>query len=118
MIYEQALIVEFCGNEAVTSLAELLKDPVDRYRALNLVLDVAGPVEDMDAATIAMFKRFQAALLTMARDWRDPHSHGSGNGHASSAQMPAGTAEAHADVAPASAEADLARAEARQDSAA
>jgi len=71
-IYEQSLIVEFCGNEAVTSLAELLKDPVDRYRALNLVLDVAGPVQDMDAATIAMFKRFQAALLTLAREWRDP----------------------------------------------
>ena len=35
LIYEQSLIVEFCGNEAVTSLAELLKDPVDRYRALN-----------------------------------------------------------------------------------
>ncbi len=53
-------------------MAKLLKDPVDRYRALNLVLDVAGSVEDMDAPTIAMFKRFQAALLTMAREWRDP----------------------------------------------
>jgi pimeloyl-ACP methyl ester carboxylesterase len=118
MIYEQALIVEFCGNEAVTSLAELLKDPVDRYRALNLVLDVAGPVEDMDAATIAMFKRFQAALLTMAREWRDPESHGFGNGHASPAPMPTGAAEAHVDVPPVSAEADLAHNEAQQDSAA
>jgi hypothetical protein len=67
MIYEQSTIVEFCGNEAVTSLAAVLKDPVDRYRALNFVLEVAGPVGDMDAPTIAMFKRFQAALLTMAR---------------------------------------------------
>jgi len=50
----------------------LLKDPVDRYRALNLVLDVAGPAQDMDGPTLAMFKRFQAALLTLARDWRDP----------------------------------------------
>jgi pimeloyl-ACP methyl ester carboxylesterase len=72
LIYEQSVIVEFCGNDAITSLAELLKDPVDRYRALNLVLDVAGPPEEMDAPTIAMFKRFQVALLTSAREWRDP----------------------------------------------
>jgi pimeloyl-ACP methyl ester carboxylesterase len=72
MIYEQSLIIEFAGNEAIAALADLLKDPVDRYRALNLVLDVAGPVEQMDAPTIAMFKRFQLVLLTMAHDWREP----------------------------------------------
>lgn len=72
MIQEQSVIVEFCGNEAITSLAELLQDPVDRYRALNLVLEVAGPVAEMDPPTIAMFKRFQAALLTMAREWHEP----------------------------------------------
>jgi pimeloyl-ACP methyl ester carboxylesterase len=71
MIYEQSLIVQFAGNEAITTLADLLKDPVDRYRSLNLVLDVAGPVEDMDEATTAMFMRFQRALLTLAREWRD-----------------------------------------------
>jgi hypothetical protein len=71
LIYEQSLIVEFAGSEAISTLADLLKDPVDRYSALNLVLDVAGPVEDMDASTIAMFRRFQQALLTMAREWRE-----------------------------------------------
>jgi hypothetical protein len=71
MIYEQSLIVQFAGNEAVTALADLLKDPVDRYRSLNLVLDVAGPVEDMDGPTTAMFMRFQRVLLTLAREWRD-----------------------------------------------
>ena len=71
MIYEQSLIVQFAGNEAITTLADLLNDPVDRYRSLNLVLDVAGPVEDMDAPTTAMFMRFQRALLTLAREWRD-----------------------------------------------
>ncbi len=71
MIYEQSLIVQFAGNEAITTLADLLKDPVDRYRSLNLVLDVAGPVEDMDGPTTAMFMRFQRALLTLARDWHD-----------------------------------------------
>jgi hypothetical protein len=29
-------------------------------------------MEELDAPTIAMFKRFQAALLTMTREWRDP----------------------------------------------
>ena len=72
MIFEQSLVVEFAGNDAVTTLADLLKDPVDRYSALNLVLDVAGPVAEMDAPTIAMFQRFQQVLLTMAREWHDP----------------------------------------------
>ena len=72
MIHEQSMIVEFCGDEAVTSLADILVDPVDRYRALNLVMEVAGPVEEFDAPTLAMFRRFQAALLTLAKEWRDP----------------------------------------------
>lgn len=72
IIHEQSIIVEFCGDKAVTSLADILVDPVDRYRALNLVMDVAGPVEEFDAPTLAMFRRFQAALLTLAKEWRDP----------------------------------------------
>jgi pimeloyl-ACP methyl ester carboxylesterase len=72
IIYEQSLIVEFAGNDAITTLADVLRDPVDRYSALNLVLDVAGPIEQMDAPTIAMFRRFQSALLTMAHQWREP----------------------------------------------
>jgi hypothetical protein len=47
---------------------------------LNFALDIAGPIDDMDAATVAMFKRFQAALLTMAREWRDPDTPHAGNG--------------------------------------
>jgi pimeloyl-ACP methyl ester carboxylesterase len=72
MIREQSIIAEFCGDEAVTTLPDILVDPVDRYRALNLVLDVAGPVTEFDAATLAVFRRFQAALLTLAKEWRDP----------------------------------------------
>lgn len=90
LIYEQSLIVEFAGAEAITTLADLLSDPVDRYRALNLVLDVAGPVGEMDGPTIAMFKRFQAALLTMAREWRDPDFAGN-----ASAAAPGGSVGAH-----------------------
>lgn len=72
MIHEQSLIVELAGDDAIATLADLLIDPVDRYRALNFVLEVAGPIEDMDQATIGMFKRLQGALLTMAHEWRDP----------------------------------------------
>ncbi len=72
MIREQSVIAEFCGDEAITTLADVLKDPVDRYRALNFVLEVAGPMEELDPPTVAMFRRFQAALMTLAREWRDP----------------------------------------------
>jgi hypothetical protein len=72
MIREQSMIVEFCGEQAIVTLADILIDPVDRYRALNLVMDVAGPVQEFDPATLAMFRRFQVTLLTLAREWRDP----------------------------------------------
>lgn len=93
MIYEQSLIVEFAGNEAITSLANILKDPTDRYRALNMVLDVAGPIADMDGPTIAMFKRLQGALLTLAHDWRDPDLERRTKSLTAATQAPANTAQ-------------------------
>ena len=66
LIFEQGLIVEFAPEQAITSLAELLREPVDRSSALGLALEIAGPIEDMDAATIDMFGRIESALLTMA----------------------------------------------------
>ena len=72
LINEQSLIVQFAPNEALASLPKLLSDEVDRIRAVNLALDIAGPVDEMDAPTIAMFKRIQGVLLTMARDWHEP----------------------------------------------
>jgi pimeloyl-ACP methyl ester carboxylesterase len=72
LIYEQSLIVQFAPDEALASLPQLLKDDVDRYRAINLVLDIAGPVEEMDATTITMFKRLQGVLRMLAHEWREP----------------------------------------------
>ncbi len=72
LIHEQSMIVEFARQEAVTTLPALLQDDVDRFRAINFVLKVAGPVEEMDARTIAMFKHLQQTLRVMARDWREP----------------------------------------------
>jgi tellurite resistance protein len=69
MIHEQSLIVDLAQHEAIAALPRLLRDDVDRIRALNLVLEVAGPAEEMDANTIAMFERFQSALSIRARNW-------------------------------------------------
>ena len=35
------------------------------------MLDIAGPVDEMDAPTIAMFKRMQSVLSTYARGWHE-----------------------------------------------
>lgn len=72
VINEQNMIVQFASDEALASLPKLLRDDVDRIRALNLTLDIAGPVDEMDAPTIAMFKRIQTVLMTMARNWHEP----------------------------------------------
>jgi hypothetical protein len=72
IINEQSLIVQFAPEEALQALPKLLRDDVDRLRAVNLALDIAGPVTDMDAATITMFERIQGVLLTVARDWYEP----------------------------------------------
>ncbi|MBV7396282.1 DUF3141 domain-containing protein [Mameliella sediminis] len=69
MIHEQSMIVDLAGKEAVAALPKLLKDDVDRLRAVNLVFEVAGPRNEMDAPTIAMFEQIQAALRIRARGW-------------------------------------------------
>ncbi|MGO9173447.1 MAG: DUF3141 domain-containing protein [Rhodomicrobium sp.] len=120
LIYEQSLIVQFAPDQAIAALPKLLKDDVDRLRAVNLVMDIAGPYEEMDPATIAMFKRIQWVLRTIPHDWTEPvhadagHSDGPGtlpaggpeeqktNSHAS------GAGNGFAGVAPLNAEMALA----------
>jgi pimeloyl-ACP methyl ester carboxylesterase len=72
MIHDQTVIVDFAGKEAIGTLPLLLKDEVDRIRAINVVMSLAGPAEAMDAPTIAMFRHLQRTLMTLARDWHDP----------------------------------------------
>ncbi|MHC0052484.1 DUF3141 domain-containing protein [Actibacterium sp. D379-3] len=72
LIHEQSLIVDLAGKQAIQTLPKLLRDDVDRLRAINLVLDVAGPVGEMDPATIAMFEQFQTVLRTRAKNWQNP----------------------------------------------
>ncbi|MFZ4808527.1 MAG: DUF3141 domain-containing protein [Hyphomicrobiaceae bacterium] len=104
LIFEQGLIVQFAPDEAVKTLPLLLRDDVDRIRALDLALDIAGPVDEMDAATIAMFKRIQGVLRMMARDWREPQyevgAHAPG-AHPAATQNGAGQGPAHLAQSPA-----------------
>ncbi|MGC2602272.1 MAG: bifunctional enoyl-CoA hydratase/phosphate acetyltransferase [Rhodomicrobium sp.] len=64
--------MQFAADQAIAALPKLLKDDVDRLRAVNLVMDISGPHEDMDPATIAMFKRIQWILRTVPHDWNEP----------------------------------------------
>ena len=66
------MIVEFAGKEAISTLPKLLVDEVDRIRAVDLVFDIAVPVDEMDAPTLAMFRRLTTVLRTLPRDWKDP----------------------------------------------
>lgn len=72
MIHEQTMIVDLAGKEAITALPRMLRDDVDRIRALDLALDIAGPVDEMDAKTIAMFQHLQTVLRARAKGWHAP----------------------------------------------
>ena len=62
IIHEQSLIVEFEPEGALAALPGLLREPSERARALTLVLEVAGAVEEMAPATQALIERLRAVL--------------------------------------------------------
>jgi poly(3-hydroxyalkanoate) synthetase len=62
IIFEQTLIVELQPDAALTKLVSLLPDAADAERALSMVEAVAGPIEEMEERTIAMFARMRDAL--------------------------------------------------------
>ena len=72
IIHEQTLIVEFAPEEATTTLARLIPEDQDRQRAIDLIFEVAGPLEEMSAPTIAMFEQLQFLLGTQASEWQEP----------------------------------------------
>jgi hypothetical protein len=71
MIDRQSRLVEAAGEAATTALMKLLKDDVDRFRAVNIVHDVMeiGPESPPDL--IAAFSALQLTLRTRARNWRE-----------------------------------------------
>lgn len=68
LVFEQSLVVEFAPASAIGSLATLLREPVDRRDALDLALQIAGPLDDMDPRALEMFGRIESVLLSMTPD--------------------------------------------------
>jgi hypothetical protein len=61
-----------CSNPGLQhSQAQAAWQVANRQSHRDLCI-VAGPIEQMNAPTIAMFKLFQPTLLTRVREWRDP----------------------------------------------
>lgn len=77
MIDEQSQIVDQVGPEAETALMRMLRDDVDRFRAVNIVHDLMDIGPDSPGELVAAFEALQLALRTRARGWRgrtDPAS--------------------------------------------
>jgi tellurite resistance protein len=71
MIDTQSRIVEAAGEAATEALMTMLRDDVDRYRAVNIVLDVMEIGPDSPRDLIAAFTAIQRTLRTRARNWQD-----------------------------------------------
>ena len=77
MIDEQSQIVDQAGASAEAALMRMLRDDIDRYRAVNIVLDVMEIGPDSPAELVAAFAATQRALRTRARNWAsDPSDAG------------------------------------------
>lgn len=72
IIHEQTLIVEFAPEEATVTLERLIPGEEDRQKAIDLVLEVAGPLEEMSPPTIAMLEQLQFLLGVKASKWHEP----------------------------------------------
>jgi hypothetical protein len=62
MIHRQALIVQFSPEKARESLPLLLDTPIERRRALDFVMRVAGPEETMHPAARDLYHAFETML--------------------------------------------------------
>jgi pimeloyl-ACP methyl ester carboxylesterase len=76
LIHQQSLIVEFEPMRALASLPDLLSDPTERQRAIEVVEFIAGAIEEMEPATIQLLQRFHSVLglkgLALPAPRRDP----------------------------------------------
>jgi pimeloyl-ACP methyl ester carboxylesterase/tellurite resistance protein len=72
IIHEQTLITEFAPEKATSTLERLIPAEADRQKAIDLVLEVAGPLEEMSPPTIAMLEQLQFLLDVKASKWQEP----------------------------------------------
>lgn len=61
LIHEQSIVVAFEPEEALNSLARMMRDN-DRMDAINLCAEIAGPAEEMSDTTKHMFEEFAQIL--------------------------------------------------------
>ena len=66
LIHEQSVIVEFAGEEAITSLPRLLRTPQDRQSALETVRFVIGSRKEMEPHTLQLLQRLEKLLAADA----------------------------------------------------
>jgi len=62
LIHRQSLIADFEFDQAIATLPKLITDPAERTRALALCEQIAGPIEEMSQATVALLNQFKVLL--------------------------------------------------------
>ncbi|MGH8480145.1 MAG: hypothetical protein ACREXK_11345, partial [Gammaproteobacteria bacterium] len=62
LISEQSLIVDLEPERALAALPKLLPDSDQRERAVALVEEIAGPLEEMNEPTLMMLEELKAIL--------------------------------------------------------
>ncbi|MTJ79642.1 MAG: DUF3141 domain-containing protein [Telmatospirillum sp.] len=62
IINRQSIIVDFEYEQALATLPLLLPDRSDRIRAMEICRMIAGPTDEMNDSTVAMFEELSAAL--------------------------------------------------------
>jgi pimeloyl-ACP methyl ester carboxylesterase len=67
LIREQTIVVEFAPERAIQTLPDLLSDPSDRQRAIDVVEYIAGIVEEMEPQTIKTLEKMRTVLGLPAR---------------------------------------------------
>jgi hypothetical protein len=67
ILHRESLIVSFEADAALRTLPMLLSGVEERQRTIALCLGVAGPVEEMSDAVVAMFRRFAEVLEVESR---------------------------------------------------
>jgi len=72
IIHEQTMIVDFVPVEALRYLPTLVPETADRQQAIDLVMEIAGPVDEMSPPTIAKFEQLQSILRVQAAGWKAP----------------------------------------------
>ncbi|MBB3809045.1 DUF3141 domain-containing protein [Pseudochelatococcus contaminans] len=63
LIHEQSVIVELEREQALLTLPDLIKDPAERKRAIDLAIEIAGPTrEEIDPAALIALQEVEEAF--------------------------------------------------------